>query len=146
MGLYAATRPAGGFFDDKPVFTDWLTVKVQECSNEIPSGSLPWTIDVVLRGDLVETVRAGQTCTFVGTLIAAPDTKRLSVGRNVTVVQKEVEKTFPVEFEQGVEGLKELGVRELVFKLGFLCGCFQQSNSHIATERPTVEGRGASSE
>ena len=35
-------------------FTDWQKVKVQENSNDIPAGSMPRSIDVVLRNDQVE--------------------------------------------------------------------------------------------
>ncbi|EDR29574.1 DNA replication licensing factor mcm6, putative [Entamoeba dispar SAW760] len=118
---------------DKSVFTDWQKVKVQECSNEIPSGCLPRSIDVILRGENVEQVRPGQTCTFVGILIAAPDTTRLSVGRNVTAVQ-EKEKKRPGELEQGIKGLNDLGVRELVYKLSFICNCIQQSEKSVNNE------------
>ncbi|KAL7717303.1 DNA replication licensing factor MCM6 [Entamoeba marina] len=118
---------------DKSIFTDWQKVKVQETSNEIPSGCLPRSIDVILRGDNVETVRAGQTCTFIGIPIAQPDTTRLSVGRNVTVVT-EKERKRPGELELGVKGLSDLGVRELVYKLSFVCGCIQQSENTMENE------------
>ena len=81
-------------------------MKDGECSNEIPNGSLPLTIDLILRGDLVKAVRAGQTCTFVGTLID-PDAARLSVWSNLTVAQK-VAKTIIWELEQLVKVLTEL--------------------------------------
>ncbi|ELP84861.1 DNA replication licensing factor mcm6, putative [Entamoeba invadens IP1] len=118
---------------DKSVFTDWQKIKVQECSNEIPSGCLPRSLDVILRGDLVEFVRPGQTCTFIGMPIAAPDTTRLAVGRNVTAVQEKV-KPKPGELEHGVKGLKDLGVRELVYKPAFICGCIQQEDSKNRNE------------
>lgn len=58
---------------DRSRFIDWQRVRVQEPSAEIPAGSMPRTVDVVLRGDLVETAKAGDTVTFTGTLIVVPD-------------------------------------------------------------------------
>lgn len=40
-------------------FTDWQRVRMQELSNEIPAGSLPRTLDIILRHEIVEIARAG---------------------------------------------------------------------------------------
>jgi len=48
-------------------------VQVQEPWAKIPAGPIPHTGDVVLRGDLVEDAKAGDTCTFPGTLIVVPE-------------------------------------------------------------------------
>jgi len=42
-------------------FADWQRVRVQETSKEIPAGSLPRSLDVILRHDIVEQARAGDT-------------------------------------------------------------------------------------
>jgi DNA replication licensing factor MCM6 len=42
-------------------FTDWQRVRMQETSNEIPAGSLPRSLDVILRHEIVEHARAGDT-------------------------------------------------------------------------------------
>jgi DNA replication licensing factor MCM6 len=42
-------------------FTDWQRVHMQEISKEIPGGSLPRSLDVILRHDIVEKARAGDT-------------------------------------------------------------------------------------
>jgi DNA replication licensing factor MCM6 len=34
------------------VFVDWQRVKVQECPDEVPAGSLPRTIDVIVRNNV----------------------------------------------------------------------------------------------
>ena len=36
------------------VFQDWQKVRLQEHSSDIPPGSMPRSIDVILRGDMVE--------------------------------------------------------------------------------------------
>lgn len=42
-------------------FADWQRVRMQETSNEIPAGSLPRSLDVILRHEIVEKARAGDT-------------------------------------------------------------------------------------
>lgn len=42
-------------------FTDWQRVRMQETSKEIPAGSLPRSLDVILRHEIVEHARAGDT-------------------------------------------------------------------------------------
>jgi len=42
-------------------FTDWQRVRMQETSKEIPAGSLPRSLDVILRHEVVEQARAGDT-------------------------------------------------------------------------------------
>jgi DNA replicative helicase MCM subunit Mcm2 (Cdc46/Mcm family) len=45
----------------------------QENTSDIPSGAMPRTIDVILRGDVVDKARAGDRCLFTGCLIVIPD-------------------------------------------------------------------------
>eukprot|EP00232_Nephroselmis_pyriformis_P019189 CAMPEP_0182900038 /NCGR_PEP_ID=MMETSP0034_2-20130328/28518_1 /TAXON_ID=156128 /ORGANISM="Nephroselmis pyriformis, Strain CCMP717" /LENGTH=84 /DNA_ID=CAMNT_0025034159 /DNA_START=12 /DNA_END=262 /DNA_ORIENTATION=- len=59
-------------------FVDWQRVRIQESSDEVPAGSLPRTMDVILRNDQVEIARAGDKCVFSGSLIVVPDTSVLS--------------------------------------------------------------------
>ncbi|KAJ2353677.1 MCM DNA helicase complex subunit mcm6, partial [Coemansia sp. RSA 2618] len=54
-------------------FADWQRVRVQESASEIPAGSMPRTLDVIVRGDLVERVKPGDRAQFTGTLVAVPD-------------------------------------------------------------------------
>ncbi|KAK9050232.1 hypothetical protein SSX86_030798 [Deinandra increscens subsp. villosa] len=45
----------------------------QEMSKEIPAGSLPRSLDVILHHDIVEQPRAGDTVIFTGTVVVIPD-------------------------------------------------------------------------
>ena len=58
---------------DQGTFVDWQKVRVQESPDEVPPGSLPRTLDVILRNASVEKARAGDKCLFTGTLLAVPD-------------------------------------------------------------------------
>ena len=48
------------------VFTDWQRVKLQENTNEIPAGSMPRSMDLILRESLVESVKPGDKVVAVG--------------------------------------------------------------------------------
>ena len=70
-------------------FVDWQRVRVQENVAEIPAGSMPRTMDVILRGENVERAKAGDKCVFCGSLIVVPAVGQLAApGERVEVVQK----------------------------------------------------------
>ncbi|CRK19445.1 hypothetical protein BN1723_011870 [Verticillium longisporum] len=54
-------------------FIDWQKVRIQENSSEIPTGSMPRTMDVIMRGEIVDRAKAGEKCIFTGALIVVPD-------------------------------------------------------------------------
>ncbi|OQS05577.1 DNA replication licensing factor MCM6 [Thraustotheca clavata] len=106
---------------EKSVFVDWQKVKVQENSDEIPAGSMPRSIDVILRHENVEQAKAGDRVVFTGSLIVVPDTSRFGKngGENVIARRGGENSTYGMEGE-GVRGLKALGVKELTYKTAFL--------------------------
>lgn len=55
------------------VYIDWQKVRLQELSVDIPAGSMPRSIDVILRGDTVDMAKPGDRTVFTGTLIVVPD-------------------------------------------------------------------------
>ena len=101
-------------------FVDWQKVRVQENSGEIPTGSMPRTLDVILRGEIVERAKAGEKCIFTGTLIVVPDISALGLpGLKAQAFRDS--KNDPRGAEgSGVSGLKSLGVRDLTYRLAFL--------------------------
>eukprot|EP00824_Muranothrix_gubernata_P004390 TRINITY_DN1556_c1_g1_i1.p1 TRINITY_DN1556_c1_g1~~TRINITY_DN1556_c1_g1_i1.p1 ORF type:complete len:831 (+),score=204.27 TRINITY_DN1556_c1_g1_i1:41-2494(+) len=104
-------------------FVDWQRVRMQENSNEIPPGSLPRTIDVVLRHEQVEKAKAGDKVVFTGVLIVQPDVAQLTTtGERAQVVSRGARQPGTGD---GVSGLKQLGVRELTYKLIFLASSVQ---------------------
>ena len=57
--------------------------------SQIPAGSMPRTIDVILRGDTVERAKAGDKSIFTGTLVAVPDVAQLCApGERLEMVSK----------------------------------------------------------
>ena len=61
------------FAEEESVFSDWQKLKVKENPNDIPTGSMPRTIDVILRNELVEKAKPGEKCNFIGTFIVVPN-------------------------------------------------------------------------
>lgn len=102
------------------VFVDWQKVRIQENSAEIPTGSMPRTLDVILRGEIVERAKAGEKCIFTGTLIVVPDVSQLSVPGNRAEVVRDTKNSARGSEQTGVTGLKSLGVRDLTYRLAFL--------------------------
>ncbi|KAI5948782.1 MCM6 [Candida theae] len=101
----------------KSLFIDWQRVRIQENANEIPTGSMPRTLDVILRGETVERAKPGDKCKFTGCEIVIPDVSQL--GLPGVKPQSIKENKGSSELNSGVSGLKTLGVRDLTYKLAF---------------------------
>ncbi|KAI8160231.1 DNA replication licensing factor mcm6 [Colletotrichum sp. SAR 10_70] len=99
-------------------FVDWQKVRIQENSSEIPTGSMPRTMDVILRGEIVDRAKAGEKCIFTGALIVVPDVSQLGLpGLKPTAIRDDK----PADVGgSGVTGLKALGVRDLSYRMAFL--------------------------
>ncbi|KAM9349621.1 DNA replication licensing factor MCM6 [Symphorus nematophorus] len=104
----------------KSKFIDFQKVRIQETQAELPRGSIPRSLEIVLRAEAVETAQAGDRCDFTGTLIVVPDVSQL----RTPGVRAETSTRLaggPQGFEsEGLRGLKALGVRELSYRLAFL--------------------------
>lgn len=132
----------------KSTFVDWQKVKLQESSHEIPTGSMPRTMDIILRGEMVDRAKAGERCIFTGTLIVVPDVSQLGLpGVRPEAVRDNSNRTGEVG-GGGVTGLKALGVRDLTYRLAFL-SCMitpdtstpgQQSNQHLTGNSDNILG------
>jgi len=110
-------------------FVDWQKVRVQENANEIPSGSMPRHMEVILRQDAVEKAKAGDKCVFIGTLIVIPDLSAARLPGGTTVLDRQVDQAQ--REGEGLSGLKEQGVRPLTFKLAFLASTVRPLSSHL---------------
>lgn len=105
----------------RSTFVDWQKVKLQESSHEIPTGSMPRTMDIILRGEMVDRAKAGERCIFTGTLIVIPD---FSQG-GMPGIRPEANKDNG-NFRggdvggSGVSGLKSMGVKDLTYRMAFL--------------------------
>ncbi|KAG2615621.1 hypothetical protein PVAP13_3NG047900 [Panicum virgatum] len=106
-------------------FTDWQRVRMQETSKEIPAGSLPRSLDVILRHEIVEKARAGDTVIFTGTVVAVPDVLALTSPGERAECRREAPQRKNGGVQEGVKGLKSLGVRDLSYRLAFVANSVQ---------------------
>ncbi|KAM9550520.1 DNA replication licensing factor MCM6 [Guaruba guarouba] len=118
---------------NKSRFVDFQKVRIQETQAELPRGSIPRSVEVILRTEAVESAQAGDKCDFTGSLIVVPDVSQLSTPGVRAETSSRVSGTEGYEAE-GVRGLRALGVRELSYKLVFLA-CY------VAPTNPRFGGK-----
>lgn len=86
---------------------------------------MPRSLDVILRGELVERAKAGDKCVFIGTFVVVPDVSQMGLpGGNNAEMMREARRGAAnaggAIGQTGVTGLKSLGVRDLSYKTAFL--------------------------
>ncbi|KAL1597815.1 MCM DNA helicase complex subunit mcm6 [Paraconiothyrium brasiliense] len=129
-------------------FVDWQKVRIQENSSEIPTGSMPRTMDVILRGEMVDRAKAGEKCIFTGTAIVIPDVSQFRVpGVRAQATRDNSGAARGADVGgSGVSGLKALGVRDLTYRMSFLA-CMvtpdtstpgQSSNHHMTGQASNI--------
>lgn len=115
----------------RSTFVDWQKVRIQENSSEIPTGSMPRTMDVILRGEIVDRAKAGEKCIFTGAVIVVPDVSQLGLpGLRPTAIRDD--KNAPRGADaggSGISGLKALGVRDLTYRMAFLACMVSPDNA-----------------
>ncbi|KZT05647.1 MCM-domain-containing protein [Laetiporus sulphureus 93-53] len=121
---------------DSSKFTDWQKVRIQENPSEIPTGSMPRSLDVILRSELVERAKAGDKCVFTGTFIVVPDVSQLGLpGGNKPELMREAARGNNSAAASvggaGVTGLKSLGVRDLQYKTAFLACMVHDADGRV---------------
>ncbi|EAT78666.2 DNA helicase [Parastagonospora nodorum] len=112
-------------------FVDWQKVRIQENSSEIPTGSMPRTMDVILRGEMVDRAKAGEKCIFTGTVIVIPDVSQFRVPGVRPQAMRDTSNASRGNDAggTGVSGLKALGVRDLTYRMSFLACMLSPDNS-----------------
>ncbi|XP_070587514.1 DNA replication licensing factor MCM6 [Erythrolamprus reginae] len=118
---------------NKSRFVDFQKVRIQETQAELPRGSIPRSVEVILRAEAVESAQAGDKCDFTGSLIVVPDVSQLSTPGVRAETGSRVTGKEGYESE-GIRGLRALGVRELSYKLVFLA-CY------VAPTNPRFGGK-----
>ncbi|WFD32979.1 DNA helicase [Malassezia sp. CBS 17886] len=130
---------------EKSRFCDWQKARIQENPSEIPSGSMPRSMDVVLRSEIVERAKAGDRCVFTGAFIVLPDVGMMYPSGMTAQLQRQSQTGRPAETisTEGVTGLKALGVRDLTYKTAFLACMVQNSDARTDTLAGTVDDEDA---
>ena len=101
-------------------FVDWQKLRVQENSDQIPPGSMPRSMDVILRNEMVEKCKAGDKCVFVGSLVVIPDGSALARAGETPISAKVRPSDAATGGGGGVQGFAALGVRELTYRTCFV--------------------------
>jgi DNA replication licensing factor MCM6 len=104
------------------IFGDWQKLRVQENASDIPTGGMPRSVDIILRNDAVDQAKPGDRCVFVGSLIVVPDVVSLLKPGEKSQVSTRGQGGRSVNQKplDGVTGLKQLGVRDLSYKMVFM--------------------------
>lgn len=111
---------------DESEFANWQRIHVQENTDEIPPGSLPRNIDVIVRNDLVEKVRAGEKLIFTGYLIVVPDVIQLMMPQS---------KSVPVQegVADNIKSKRNINIKDLNYKLSFMCTHVNYKDEEVFT-------------
>ncbi len=118
----------------RSIFVDWQRLRVQENSDEIPPGSMPRSVEIIVRGEVVEKAKAGDKCIFTGFMAVVPDSGGLA--RAGEAPSKSSSSAF--SGDSAVTGLKSMGVQELTYKTCFICSSVMtaETRSSAASVRP----------
>ncbi|KAJ8655484.1 hypothetical protein O0I10_008770 [Lichtheimia ornata] len=131
QGLQCFNRQHWTLNVEQSRFVDWQKVRIQENASEIPTGSMPRSMDVIVRGEMVERAKAGDKCIFTGTLIVVPDVAAFRTpGTSVESQRDTSTRTREGMANEGVTGLKSLGVRDLTYRMSFLACMVQPANTN----------------
>lgn len=134
--ISCANRTGWKLAIEQSTFSDWQKVRIQENSNEIPTGSMPRSLDVILRSEIVEKAKAGDKCVFTGTFIVVPDVAQMGLpGVNAEMMREagggRAGQGGLGAGAMGVTGLKTLGVRDLTYKTAFLACMVQSADARV---------------
>ena len=121
-GTPSATTPrrtSGNYKWIARKFADWQRIRVQEATDEIPAGSLPRSLDVIVRDEMVEQVKAGDKIVATGCPCVVPDAGGLArAGENA--VAGSPEQHGPGRYRCAIGGRY---AREMTYKMLFsACG------------------------
>eukprot|EP01134_Creolimax_fragrantissima_P000998 CFRG0998T1 len=115
-------RQAFALVVEQSKFVDWQRVRIQENSDEIPSGSMPRSLNVVIRHEAVDKAKPGDKVVFTGAYIVLPNVHNMMGGGGSRGGRGEAGGG-----SDGVRGLKMLGMRDLDYTMCFLACTVQSS-------------------
>lgn len=103
---------------------------------------MPRSIDVILRGDIVDHAKPGDKSIFTGTLVVVPDIVQLMKPGERNVSSKmDFSKMARSEAKpmDGIGGLKETGIRDLSYKLVFIASAVHTADSRFGFQSAKQE-------
>lgn len=120
---------------ESSIFADWQKIRLQEHAGDIPAGSMPRSIDVIIRGEMCDRVKPGDKVVVTGALIVVPDVPSLMKPGDVSKSVRREQSKKPIEAsgDGGVRGIKQLGVRDLTYKTCFVASFISSQNNASTT-------------
>lgn len=113
-------------------FVDWQRIRMQENPDTIPPGALPRSLDIIVRNEAVEQTKAGDRCFVTGNVIVVPDVSQLmSSGAKTSSHSSIAGRALEGYDGGGIRGLKQLGTRDLGYKLTFLGNKIELPNEKV---------------
>ncbi|OQS55199.1 MCM6 [Ecytonucleospora hepatopenaei] len=94
-------------------FSNWQRICVQESTEEIPKGSLPRNMDVIVRNELCEQIKPGSHLTFTGYAVVVDSDINYKMPNNTLITQ--------LQGEGDIQKKKSSNLKEMNFKLNFIC-------------------------
>lgn len=119
-------------------FVDWQRVRVQENSEEVPAGSLPRSIEVILRHEAVEEARAGDKMIFTGTLLVVPQGAPANMAGDRTEMGH-----GRSGHGEGISGIRTLGTRELYYRTVFIANSVVNTTNSSEPSGDAYDGASA---
>jgi DNA replication licensing factor MCM6 len=58
-------------------YADWQKLRMQENPDEVPSGAMPRSMEIIVRNEVVEKAKAGDKVIVTGSAIVVPDITQL---------------------------------------------------------------------
>lgn len=96
---------------------------------------MPRSIDVILRGDIVDEAKPGDRTVFTGMLVVVPDiVQLLKVGERQQMSNNEptnMQRSNEGRTMDGVGGLARTGVKDLSYKLVFIANSVHAHDSRF---------------
>jgi DNA replication licensing factor MCM6 len=114
---------------------DWQRIRLQENEQERKAGSMPRSIDVIVRDETCERCKPGDKVKITGCLIVVPDVPSMM---NPAELKTQDRRNLATRRDgtygsDGVRGLKSLGNRDLVYKMSFF-GVFVDEDHDFSTK------------
>lgn len=103
---------------------------------------MPRSVEVILRGEIVDQAKPGDRTIFTGNLVVVPDVVQLmKVGEktqassyNTAKMKRNDQRTM-----DGVTGLKRLGVKDLTYKLVFIANSVHAADTRFGFTNSNLE-------
>jgi len=95
---------------------------------------MPRSIEVILRGEIVEMAKPGDRSIFTGTLVVVPDVHQLMKPGEISQTSKlntsNMKRNDNKQMD-GVTGLKRLGIKDMNYKLVFIANSVHSEDSRF---------------